>query len=144
VEVNEKVRKNEASFRIQQLDETLDFAGIIERFKIANGKRELLSEKPLTYLKKTGSTTSLEVLVILFTDMMLILRWKKDELVLFKPPIPFEAAVFLDKPDAGVIYEFLIKLISIILNLICFLIIFFFLSFSPFPPFSHFFIIRNL
>ncbi|TPX36236.1 hypothetical protein SmJEL517_g01581 [Synchytrium microbalum] len=98
-DVNEAVRKREAEFRIHLIDEKMDFNGVVEKFKLANGRRELVSEKPFTYHKKNGQGGA-EVLVFTFTDLVLITRSKKDEkIVLFKPPIPFEAAVFLDKPD---------------------------------------------
>ncbi len=43
----------------------------------------------------------MEVLVLLFTDLLLIVKVKKaDQFQLMKPPIPFEAAVFLDKSDS--------------------------------------------
>ncbi|TPX47785.1 hypothetical protein SeMB42_g03195 [Synchytrium endobioticum] len=100
--VNEAVRKREAEFRIHLIDEKMDFGGVVDKFKLADGIRELVSEKPFTYLKKhsKGSSASVDVLVLVFTDMVLITREKKNgKIVLYKPPIPFEAAVFLDKPD---------------------------------------------
>ncbi|KAJ3043426.1 hypothetical protein HDV00_005124 [Rhizophlyctis rosea] len=99
-DINEMVRKQEAGYRINLIDENIDFNNVTERFKIANGRRELISEKTFTYLKKNTNGT-VEVIVMFFTDMLLITRMKRpDNFLLFKPPIPFEAVVFLDKPDA--------------------------------------------
>ncbi|TPX54814.1 hypothetical protein PhCBS80983_g05728 [Powellomyces hirtus] len=100
-DINESVRKHEAEYRIHVIDENLDFNGVTERFKIANGRRELISEKTFTYLKKNTNGT-VEISVVFFTDLVLIIRPKKagDSYILFKPPIPLEAAVFLDKPDS--------------------------------------------
>ena len=131
-DINENVRKCEAAYRINFIDENIDFNNVTEvcffeiffrrgafflllvwcgfsyfflyvcpyqRFKIANGRRELISEKTFTYLKKNTNGT-VEVIVMFFTDMVLITRIKRlDNFLLFKPPIPLEAAVFLDKPD---------------------------------------------
>ncbi|KAJ3034682.1 nucleolar protein net1, partial [Rhizophlyctis rosea] len=98
-DINENVRKCEAAYRINLIDENIDFNNVTERFKIANGRRELISEKTFTYLKKNTNGT-VEVIVMFFTDMLLITRIKRlDNFLLFKPPIPLEAVVFLDKPD---------------------------------------------
>ncbi|TPX32381.1 hypothetical protein SeLEV6574_g08467 [Synchytrium endobioticum] len=100
--VNEAVRKRDAEFRIHLTDERMDFGGVVDKFKLADGRRELVSEKPSTCLKKhaKGSSASVDVLALVFTDMVLIRREKKNgKIVLYKPPIPFEAAIFLDKPD---------------------------------------------
>ncbi|KAJ3145423.1 Intersectin 1 (SH3 domain protein) [Geranomyces michiganensis] len=100
-DINESVRRHEAEYRINVIDDNLDFNGVTERFKLANGRRELISEKTFTYLKKNSNGT-VEVSVVFFTDLVLIMRPRKtaDSFILFKPPIPLEAAVFLDKPDA--------------------------------------------
>lgn len=43
----------------------------------------------------------MEILILLFTDLLLIVKVKKaDQFQLMKPPIPFEAAVFLDRSDS--------------------------------------------
>ncbi|KAJ3021216.1 hypothetical protein HKX48_008982 [Thoreauomyces humboldtii] len=100
-DINESVRKHEAEYRIHVIEESLDFNNVTERFKLANGRRELISEKTLTYLKKNTNGT-VELSAVFFTDMILLIRPKKagETYILFKPPIPLEAAVFLDKPDA--------------------------------------------
>ncbi|KAI9098738.1 hypothetical protein DFS34DRAFT_618767 [Phlyctochytrium arcticum] len=99
-DINEGVRRHEAAYRINLIDENLDFNNVVERFKLANGRRELISEKAFTYLKKNTNGT-VEVIVLFFTDLVLIVRSKKAEtFLLFKQPIPLEAAVFLDRPDA--------------------------------------------
>ncbi|KAI8816965.1 uncharacterized protein EV422DRAFT_267552 [Fimicolochytrium jonesii] len=129
--INESVRKWEADWRIHVIEDSLDFNGVVEvggitspacrphptlytdrrflgailpciqRFKVANGRRELITEKTFTYLKKNTNGT-VEVSVLFFTDLLMIIRSKKaaDSYLLFRPPIPLEAAVFLDKPDA--------------------------------------------
>ncbi|KAJ1345087.1 hypothetical protein BSLG_000602 [Batrachochytrium salamandrivorans] len=97
--VNETIKRREHAFRINQLDEILDFGVISERFKIAIDNRELISEKPLMYFKKT-SNIPIDAVVFLFSDMVLIVKIKRsDHLQLLKPPIPLEAVVLLDKPD---------------------------------------------
>ncbi|KAI9004057.1 hypothetical protein BC832DRAFT_69814 [Gaertneriomyces semiglobifer] len=99
-DVNESARRHESAYRINMIDENLDFNNVYSRFKLANKRRELISEKPMTYIKKNTSST-VQVIVLFFTDMVMIVRQKKpDTFILFKPPIPLEAAVFLDKPDA--------------------------------------------
>ncbi|RKO93640.1 hypothetical protein BDK51DRAFT_13630, partial [Blyttiomyces helicus] len=99
-DINEVVRRREAAYRINSIDEGLDFNGICERFKLANNRRELISEKTFTYHKK-NSTGTVEVIVFVFTDLILITRLKKvDGFILFKAPVPLEAVVLLEKPDA--------------------------------------------
>ena len=62
-------------------------------------ERELLSEKTLIYHKKS-TNTQLEVILLVFNDMIMLVRSKKaDNYTLFRKPIPFESAVLLDKPD---------------------------------------------
>ncbi|KAJ3386906.1 hypothetical protein HDU92_002209 [Lobulomyces angularis] len=93
-EINETVRKTESCARINLIDENLDFNNICE---LVDGHRELLSEKNLTYIKKSTAGT-IEVVVMLFTDLVLITRMKKqDQYQLLKLPLPFESVVFLDK-----------------------------------------------
>lgn len=71
-----------------------------QKFRLADGRRELISEKNFTYIKKSTSGT-VEVIVILFTDLILIVRLKRsDSFVLVKNPLPYESIVFLDKPDS--------------------------------------------
>ena len=97
-EVNDSVRSKDAEFRIKFIDENLDFNGVCEKFKLGNGKREIISEKGFTFLRKTGN--SLDVLLFFFNDLVLIVKSKKELYQLLKPPIPLEACVFLDKPDS--------------------------------------------
>lgn len=76
----------------------------LKKFKLADGKRELVSEKQFTYIKKSTSGT-LEVLVLLFTDLLMIVRTKKaDSFTMVKQPMPYESVVFLDKPDSEGMY----------------------------------------
>jgi hypothetical protein len=50
---------------------------------------------------KKSTTGTVEVLVLLFTDLVLIVRMKKaDSFVLLKNPMPYESIVILDKPDS--------------------------------------------
>lgn len=99
VNVNESVRQHESSYRIRYIDDNLDFGNVVERFRIANGRRELVSEKQFTYMKKNSSAI-VEVTVLFFSDLVLMVKSKKAEsFVLFKPPIPLESIVLLDKPD---------------------------------------------
>jgi len=97
-DVNEIVRVKESQHRIKIIDENMEFGGI-EKFKICNGRRELLSEKNLTYYKK-GVKEGQEVTLMLFSDLLIIAKMKRpDFYMMFKAPIPLEEAVFLDKPD---------------------------------------------
>lgn len=97
-DVNEIVRQNESAHRIKIIDDNIDF-GSIEKFKLCNGRRELMSEKNMTHYKK-GMREPVEVTVMMFTDMVLITKMKKpDFFLLLKPPVPFEESVFLDKSD---------------------------------------------
>ncbi|KAI8815050.1 hypothetical protein BJ742DRAFT_733571 [Cladochytrium replicatum] len=97
-DVNAVVGKNESSYRITYIDENLDFNNVTERFRLANGERELVSEKPFTYVKRNLNTV--DVVVMLFTDLVLITRPKRaQQFVLFKLPIPLESALFMDCPD---------------------------------------------
>ena len=62
----------------------------------------MISEKSFTYVKGNSSGT-LEVVVLLFTDLLLIVRAKRQDLfILQKPPLPYESVVFLDKPDSDI------------------------------------------
>ena len=61
----------------------------------------MLQEKSLQYINKAGGVV--DVVVFLFSDMILITRRSKKGdggLTLFKPPIPLESAVFIDKSDS--------------------------------------------
>ncbi|KAJ3299582.1 Intersectin-2 [Borealophlyctis nickersoniae] len=100
-DVNECVRRHEAAYRINILDESLEFNGVVERFKLSTPPRELISEKTFTYHKKNTNGT-VEVVVLFFTDLILITRCKRpDQFLIFKPPIPIESCVVLDRPDQG-------------------------------------------
>ncbi|EGF78547.1 hypothetical protein BATDEDRAFT_90488 [Batrachochytrium dendrobatidis JAM81] len=97
--VNETIKMREATFRIHQLDEVLDFGVVSEKFKIAIEGRSLISEKLLLYFKKS-SNIPVEITVFLFSDMLLLVKSKRpDHLMLMKAPIPLESVVILDKPD---------------------------------------------
>ncbi|KAJ3124415.1 prolactin receptor [Nowakowskiella sp. JEL0407] len=97
--VNETLRKMEGAYRINLIDEGLDFNNVTEKFKLANDSRELIIEKTFHFIRKNGSTP-VEVVVMVFTDLVLITKLRKlDQFVLFKQPIPLESCVFLDKPD---------------------------------------------
>ncbi|KAJ3340475.1 hypothetical protein HDU93_006943 [Gonapodya sp. JEL0774] len=96
-EVNEQVRRKESDYRINDLNESLEFNGVFEPFNLANGRRELLGEKNFLYIRRASHPV--EVTLLVFTDMMLLTRIKRDQLVLFKQPIPLESTVFLDRPD---------------------------------------------
>lgn len=67
--------------------------------------RELILEKTFQYVTKSGQ--SLEVVVLLFTDFILLARRKKNEqkLVLFKDPIPLETVVFIDAASEDSIHR---------------------------------------
>ncbi|KAI8917968.1 hypothetical protein BC831DRAFT_406839 [Entophlyctis helioformis] len=99
--VNDTLKKREAAYRIRLMDEILDFGVVAERFTIAVDGRELISEKPLMYHKKS-SNVPVDVTLMVFSDMIMMVRPKKgDHLQLFKPPMPLESVVLLDKPDAS-------------------------------------------
>lgn len=51
-------------------------------------------------IKKSGSLTT-EVMIILFDDMILIVKTKKVGFALVKPPIPLEECLFIDKPESA-------------------------------------------
>ncbi|KAL2920040.1 hypothetical protein HK105_200106 [Polyrhizophydium stewartii] len=111
--VNETIKRREAAYRINQLDEILDFSVVSDRFRIAVDGRELVSEKSFMYYKK-ATNIPIDVTVILFTDMILIVRSKKTEqLQLLKQPIPLESVVLLDKPDDGSGYKNLFQVIHV-------------------------------
>ncbi|KAI8905600.1 hypothetical protein EDD86DRAFT_249172 [Gorgonomyces haynaldii] len=94
--INATIKTKEASYRIKLIDESLEF-GL--KFKIANDDRELVSEKQLSMVKKPGNVT-VEVILMLFSDMILIAKTKKSGgFSLLKPPIPLEDVLFMDKPD---------------------------------------------
>lgn len=96
--VNETVRKMEARFRISAIDETLDFGVLGEKFKIDGSDRDLVMETAVKYITKTG--TCMEVIVLLFNDLILITKHSKKVdggYILVKLPIPLEAAVFIDQ-----------------------------------------------
>lgn len=97
--VNDTVRVKEAAFRIHTIDEGMDF-GSLDKFKIAAEDRELSSEKTFTLFKKGGST-GIEVTVLLFNDLLLIVKHKKLSFQLLKPPIPLEDVMFSDKIESG-------------------------------------------
>ena len=64
--------------------------------------RLLLHESSLKYMLKNGAF--IDVVVFLFNDLMLITKRKQKEgggYSLYKAPIPFESAVFINKIDPG-------------------------------------------
>jgi hypothetical protein len=96
-DIDETVRRNESAYRLRWLDNNLDFNNQIDKFTLEDNHRELLLEK--AFVMKKGSNTS-DVLVLIMTDMVIIIKAKKGEqMVLAKPPIPLELALFLDMPD---------------------------------------------
>ncbi|KAJ3098626.1 hypothetical protein HDU97_003891 [Phlyctochytrium planicorne] len=76
--VNEAVRKQESSSKLLLIEENIDFGSICEKFKIANGRRDLLSESHFTYCKKNSSTPT-EVMILLMSDIILIAKMRKDQ-----------------------------------------------------------------
>ncbi|KAI9209472.1 uncharacterized protein BJ171DRAFT_418538 [Polychytrium aggregatum] len=100
-QVNDEIHLKEAAYRINYIDENIEFPSGIEKFKLADAERELISEKTFTLLKK-NTAVSYDIIVMLFSDLVLLTKPKKgDQFVLLKPPIPFEAAVFLDKTEGS-------------------------------------------
>ena len=96
--INETVRHMESRYRIKLIDKTLEFGLTSEKFKIAIDDRQLLMENTLLYINEKADTT-IEVVVLLFNDMILITRRSKKVLggyTLYKPPIPFEQVLFID------------------------------------------------
>lgn len=97
-QVNEAVREKDLAWRMQYLENNIDFNGQSDKFKLMNGRRELVLEKSFSLLPRK-SNTAVDVVLVLFNDMIMITRQKKDHVVLHKPPIPLEAAVFIDQSD---------------------------------------------
>ena len=100
--VNDAVREKESSYRLGILSATMDFNNM-EKFKLDNGLRELVSEKPFTYIRKNGQFS--DVLVVVLTDMILLLKQRKEQLILVKPPIPFESLALIDQTDSKLGYQ---------------------------------------
>ncbi|KAJ1528248.1 prolactin receptor, partial [Nowakowskiella sp. JEL0078] len=98
-DVNETLRKMEGAHRIAVIEDSLDFNNVTEKFKLANGTRELFIEKKFHYLKK-NNTAPVEILALAFTDIVLLTKSRKSDYILIKQPIPLENCVFLDKPDS--------------------------------------------
>lgn len=63
---------------------------------MCNDERELVSESKFTLWKK-GIPTPSEVVILLFSDIILIGRQKKGSFQLLKPPIALEDAYFCEK-----------------------------------------------
>ncbi|KAJ3332494.1 Intersectin-2 [Blyttiomyces sp. JEL0837] len=100
-EIDDTVHKTETTYRINFIDENLEYGNAVEKFTVANGRRELVSEKSFSYLSKKSGTANLDVKVFVFTDMILITRTtKKNLLALVKPPIPLEDVVLIDQPNS--------------------------------------------
>ncbi len=103
--VNETVRRMGAKFRIKFINHTLDFGMVTEKFRIETEDRELILENTLQYQGKTGMP--LEVIVLLFNDLILITRRSKKTqggYLLYKSPIPLEEVAFLDQVDSEGIF----------------------------------------
>ncbi|KAJ3209519.1 Intersectin-2 [Dinochytrium kinnereticum] len=104
--VNEAVRKQESSSKLLLVEENIDFANICEKFKIANGKRDLIMERQFNYHKKNASTPT-EVTLLLMSDMILITRLRKEQYTLYRSPIPLEYCLFVEKSNVtGLAYAF--------------------------------------
>ncbi|RKO98180.1 hypothetical protein CXG81DRAFT_17066 [Caulochytrium protostelioides] len=101
-QVNEAVRHREALWRIQEIEDSLEFANPADKFHLVTGNRELISEKTFQLLcKKNGAATFIDVNLMVFSDILLITRLKRGEqLYLLRPAIPLESVIFIDKPDS--------------------------------------------
>ncbi|ORX53382.1 hypothetical protein BCR36DRAFT_349264 [Piromyces finnis] len=97
--INEMVRKSEAKYRIGVIESSLEWNNIFPKFAIDNDRRELISEKQFIYNKK--GTHTVDITILVFTDMVLFLKCKKDkeQYILYRQPIPLENILFLDKLD---------------------------------------------
>ncbi|OUM67125.1 hypothetical protein PIROE2DRAFT_5505 [Piromyces sp. E2] len=97
--INEMVRKSEAKYRVGVIENSLDWNNIFPKFAIDNDRRELISEKQFIYNKK--GTHTVDITILVFTDIVLFLKCKKDkeQYILYRQPIPLENVLFLDKPD---------------------------------------------
>lgn len=96
---NETVRKREALWKIDYIDKSMEFGPIYEKFKIAIDERRFISESNMQYINSKADT-SIDVVVLLFNDMVLITRKSKRVVggyMLYKQPIPLEQTVFLDQ-----------------------------------------------
>jgi len=100
--INEMVRKSEAKYRVSVIESSLDWNNIFPKFSINNERRELISEKQFIYNKK--GTHTVDITILVFTDIVLFLKCKKDkeQFVLYRQPIPLENVLFLDKLDTQV------------------------------------------
>ncbi|KAI8852531.1 hypothetical protein BC829DRAFT_384614 [Chytridium lagenaria] len=96
--VNEAVRKQESTSKLLLIEENIDFSNVCEKFKIANGKRELISERNFHYYKKNASAPT-EVTILLMSDMLLLTRLRKEQYVLYRQPIPLEHIFFMEQSN---------------------------------------------
>jgi hypothetical protein len=97
--INEMVRKSEAKYRIGVIENSLDWNNIFPKFTIDNERRELISEKQFIFNKR--GTHTVDITILVFTDIVLFLKSKKDkeQYILYRQPIPLENVLFLDKLD---------------------------------------------
>jgi hypothetical protein len=97
--INEMVRKSEAKYRIGVIENSLEWNNIFPKFNIDNDRRELISEKQFIYNKR--GTHTVDITILVFTDIILFLKCKKDkeQYILYRQPIPLENVLFLDKLD---------------------------------------------
>ncbi|ORX83315.1 hypothetical protein BCR32DRAFT_292055 [Anaeromyces robustus] len=100
--INEMVRKSEAKYRVSVIENSMDWNNIFPKFALDNDRRELISEKQFVYNKK--GTHTVDITILVFTDMVIFLKCKKDkeQYILYRQPIPLENVLFLDKLDNGV------------------------------------------
>ncbi|KAJ3191064.1 hypothetical protein HK101_008112 [Irineochytrium annulatum] len=88
----------ESIYRINYIEENMDFGGVTEKFKIANGRRELISERTFTYTRR-NATNTLDVVAMLFSDIILLVKAKREQFQLYRPPVPLESCVIIDAQE---------------------------------------------
>jgi len=84
--INEMVRKSEAKYRVGVIESSLEWNNIFPKFALDNDKR---------------GTHTVDITILVFTDLVLFLKCKKDkeQYILYRQPIPLENVLFLDKLD---------------------------------------------
>ncbi|KAI9349452.1 hypothetical protein DFJ73DRAFT_833607 [Zopfochytrium polystomum] len=102
--VNECVRVQESRIRINAIEEMLEFPPSIHRFHIANGRRKLISEK--LFLLRKGAANPIEVEALLFSDLLVLGKTKRDGMILIKFVLPLESVLTVDAGPQSVLLHF--------------------------------------
>eukprot|EP00158_Paraphelidium_tribonemae_P009099 Partr_v1_DN28771_c2_g1_i2_m62405 putative guanine nucleotide exchange factor len=100
--INDLVSQRERDHRLRYLQKILNWNQQCDPFKLSEQERTLISEKPVTYVTKKQNV---DLISFIFTDLIMLIQIKikedkKEEMLLFRPPIPIKSCLALSIPPS--------------------------------------------